>query len=40
MDIITVCNVIIGIMALCGGVMIITGIILKRKKNGKSNRKA
>lgn len=40
MDLVTILNLIIGIMALCGGVMIVIGTILKRKNNGKRNRKA
>ena len=40
MDFITVFDVIIGIMALCGGAMILIGTILKRKNNGKRDRKA
>ncbi len=40
MNIITVLNLIIGIIAICGGAMIIIGTILKRRKNGKSDRKA
>lgn len=40
MDLVTIFNLIIGIMAFCGGVMIVVGTILKRKNNGKRNRKA
>lgn len=40
MDLVTIFNLIIGIMALCGGVMVVAGTILKRKNNGKRNRKA
>lgn len=40
MDFVTIFNLIIGIMALCGGVMIVLGTIIKRKNNEKRNRKA